>query len=134
MKTEAKSRSRRINNFTKMIAEESRDGDIQTKTTQACNLLLFPAFRQKPEQNFASVSVFVPEEPDSAARLARLLRCPELHSALWSCQFRADGWPDTLLPVLQTVADELGFSCDGLATYMSYARPPGQPEISSPSR
>ena len=117
-----------------MIAEESRDGDIQTKTTEACNPLLFPAFRQKPEQNFGTVSVFVPEEPDSAARLARLLRCPELHSALWSCQFRADGWPDTLLPVLQTAADELGFSFGDFAASMSYARPPGQLEISSPSR
>ena len=91
-------------------------------------------FRQKSKLDYRSVSVFVSEGPAGPARLAGLLRHPQLRSAVWSCGFRADGWPDELLPVLRAAAEEQGFSYEFFDGHMSFARPPGLPEIESPAR
>ena len=84
--------------------------------------------------SFRLVSLFVADVPSSADRLAALLRCAEVRSAVWRYTWRADCWPKRLLPVLNAAAEELHFSVEMGSTQVSFARPAGLAPVETPAR
>ena len=81
--------------------------------------------RQIVSASFRVVSAFVADVPSSADRLAALLRCAEVRSAVWRYTWRADCWPERLLPVLNAAAEELHSSVEIVSTQVSFARQAG---------
>ncbi|XP_043216481.1 uncharacterized protein LOC122378905 [Amphibalanus amphitrite] len=88
----------------------------------------------RPMADFRVVSVAAPDSPSTPSRLSRILRHPDLRSAIWGGRFRADCWPESLLETLQDAARDMSYSFYFLADTMSYARPAGHAEVRSVPR
>ncbi|KAF0305950.1 hypothetical protein FJT64_022498 [Amphibalanus amphitrite] len=88
----------------------------------------------RPMADFRVVSVAAPDSPSTPSRLARILRHPDLRSAIWGGRFRADCWPESLLDTVKDAASEMGFRFDFISDQTSFARPEGLAEVQTISR
>ena len=80
------------------------------------------------------VSLAVPAGPAVPSRLAKILRQPELRSAVWDLKFRADCWPESMVPPLIEAAAHMGFVVDVIAKQVSFARPDGLAQVKTSPR